>query len=85
MQRILNNPDDVVDEMLQGFLKAHPDIVEAIMKEIRRCREDIGDALTHTAGKNVRAIGYAENPKPLTEYKEDYPYLVAMYDKTEVG
>lgn len=29
MQRILNNPDDVVDEMLQGFLKAHPDIVEA--------------------------------------------------------
>lgn len=63
----------------------YPDIVEAIMKEIRRCREDIGDALTHTAGKNVRAIGYAENPKPLTEYKEDYPYLVAMYDKTEVG
>ena len=29
MQRILNNPDEVVDEMLQGFLKAHPDIVEA--------------------------------------------------------
>ncbi len=29
MQRILNNPDDIVDEMLQGFLKAHSDIVEA--------------------------------------------------------
>lgn len=29
MQRILNNPDHIVDEMLQGFLKAHSDIVEA--------------------------------------------------------
>ncbi len=29
MQRILNNPDDIVDEMLKGFLKNHSDIVEA--------------------------------------------------------
>ena len=29
MQRILNNPDNIVDEMLKGFLKAHSDIVEA--------------------------------------------------------
>lgn len=27
MQRFLNNPDDVVDEMLRGFLKSHSDIV----------------------------------------------------------
>ncbi|GHV08673.1 dihydroxyacetone kinase subunit DhaK [Spirochaetia bacterium] len=27
MQRILNNPDDIVDEMLKGFVKAHGDIV----------------------------------------------------------
>ncbi len=29
MQRILNNPDYIVDEMLEGFLKTHSDIVEA--------------------------------------------------------
>lgn len=29
MQRILNNPDDIVDEMLKGFLKTHSDIVAA--------------------------------------------------------
>ena len=29
MQRIMNNPDNIVDEMLKGFLKAHSDIVEA--------------------------------------------------------
>ena len=28
MQRILNNPDNILDEMLEGFLKAHSDIVE---------------------------------------------------------
>jgi dihydroxyacetone kinase-like protein len=29
MQRILNNPDNIVDEMLKGFLKVHRDIVSA--------------------------------------------------------
>ena len=29
MQRILNNPDDIVNEELEGFLKAHPDLVSA--------------------------------------------------------
>ena len=28
MQRILNDPDNIVDEMLKGFLKVHADIVE---------------------------------------------------------
>lgn len=28
MQRIMNNPDDIVDEMLSGFLKTHSDIIE---------------------------------------------------------
>ena len=29
MQRIINNPDNVVDEMVAGFLKAHGDTVAA--------------------------------------------------------
>ena len=28
MQRMINNPDDIVDEMLEGFVKAHGDLVE---------------------------------------------------------
>ena len=27
MQKIINNPQDVVDEMLEGFIKAHPDLI----------------------------------------------------------
>lgn len=30
MQRILNDPDHVVDEMLQGFVKTHSDIVKLV-------------------------------------------------------
>lgn len=28
MQRIINNPNDVVDDMINGFVKAHKDIIE---------------------------------------------------------
>ena len=28
MQRILNNPDNITDEMLEGFMRVHADIVE---------------------------------------------------------
>ena len=38
MQRILNNPDDIVDEMLVGFLKAHGDIVTGIPENSRVVR-----------------------------------------------
>ena len=27
MQKFINNPQDVVDEMLEGFVKAHPDLI----------------------------------------------------------
>lgn len=63
----------------------HPDIVAMIMEKIEECREDIGDAFTNTVGKNVRSVGKVDNPKPLTEYDESHPYIISLYDKTEVG
>ena len=27
MQKFINNPQDVVDEMLEGFVRAHPDLI----------------------------------------------------------
>lgn len=35
MQRIMNNPDYIVDEMLQGFVKAHGDLVKTIPENPR--------------------------------------------------
>lgn len=35
MQRILNDPDNIVDEMLCGFQKAHPDLVQGFAENPR--------------------------------------------------
>ncbi len=62
-----------------------PEIVQKLEKLLQECREDLGDRLTETTGKNRRPIGRVENPKPLTEYDENHPYVVAMYDLPDNG
>lgn len=64
MQRILNNPDDIVDEMLQGFLKTHSDIVAAtdnkrVIKSVtapHKCR--VGVVTGGGSGHKPAFIGY---------------------------
>jgi arylsulfatase A-like enzyme len=65
--------------------EAHPEVVDAIMKRIEACRKDVGDAFTNTKGRHVRPIGRVAHAKPLTSYDENHPYIMAMYDKNEVG
>ncbi len=40
--------------------EAHPDVVARLQKLAEQAREDLGDALTGRAGKNVRSAGVAE-------------------------
>lgn len=68
-----------------NIYEAYPEIVESIMVKVKEAREDLGDAFTNTVAKNNREIGISNNPKPLTEYDENHPYIISMYDKTEVG
>ena len=56
-----------------------------MMKKIENCRKDLGDTFSHTKGKNIREIGSVENAKPLTMYDENHPYIIALYDRNEVG
>jgi len=58
----------------------HPEIVSMLEAKAERMREDIGDEATGRAGRNNRSIGSVKNAKPLTEYREDHPYMIAMYD-----
>jgi len=51
----------------------------------RDLRRDLGDAATGVRGENIRPIGRVDNPKPLTEYDPDHPYIMAMYDKHHRG
>jgi dihydroxyacetone kinase-like protein len=58
MQRILNNPDNIVDEMLKGFVKVHSDIVTATDNPRVIKRKDI------PAGKVGVATGGGSGHKP---------------------
>lgn len=69
----------------KNLYEEYPNVVKEIMGKINICREDMGDAFTGIIGKNIRPIGKVENPKPLTVFDENHPYIIAMYDKTEVG
>jgi arylsulfatase A len=63
----------------------HPDVVSGLMSKIEACRRDLGDEATGVAGENVRPIGLVDNPKPLTQYDPNHPYIIAMYDKYQRG
>lgn len=63
MQRILNNPDDIVDEMLKGFLKAHSDIVEKtdnprVIKARNIPSDKVGIVTGGGSGHKPAFIGY---------------------------
>ena len=56
------------------------EIVVALSAKAKAIREDIGDEALGVVGRNNRPIGRIENAKPLTEYRKDHPYMIAMYD-----
>jgi len=57
-----------------------PDVVEELMSKIEACRLDMGDEVKGVEGENVRPCGYVENPRPLTRYDENHPYMIEEYD-----
>jgi arylsulfatase A-like enzyme len=58
----------------------HSDIVADLEAKAEECRADIGDAVTGEEGANCRPPGLVDDPKPMTEFDPDNPYMVAMYD-----
>ena len=63
----------------------YPEIVHKLNLFAQKCREDLGDSAVNIVGKNTRLPGRVKNPKMLTEYDPDHPYIIALYDKMEVG
>lgn len=63
MQRILNNPDNIVDEMLCGFLKTHKDLVEKtdnkrVIKYVEPVQDRVGVVTGGGSGHKPAFIGY---------------------------
>ena len=63
MQRILNNPDAIVDEMLLGFVKTHSNIVAAtkhprVLKAVNMLHDKVGIVTGGGSGHKPAFIGY---------------------------
>jgi len=75
----LYNLDDDVGETTNVY-EQHPDVVAELSAILDEAREDLGDLATDTMGAGIRTPGHVENARPLTEYSDDHPYIVALYD-----
>lgn len=64
MQRILNNPDNIVDEMLAGFVKCHSDIVKHVVVSEENQRGVIAALGAPCAGKVGVVTGGGSGHKP---------------------
>lgn len=62
-----------------------PQLVAELEKRAREVAALLGDECAGVAGEEVRPCLCVEDPKPLTEYDENHPYIVALYDKSEAG
>ena len=64
MQRILNNPDHIVDEMLEGFAKCHSSIVKRVVTSEENARGVIAAVNAPKAGKVGVVTGGGSGHKP---------------------
>lgn len=80
----LYNLDDDIGETT-NVAEQNPDIVSELKQLLDDCRRDMGDEATGVEGENRRPAGWVDNPKPLTEYHPDHPYIVALYDNNMCG
>lgn len=75
---LFNLRDDVGET--KDLLATHPEIVAQIEVIADEFRHQLGDQRLGHEGTEIRPIGECPNPKPLTEYDENHPYMVACYD-----
>ena len=61
------------------------DIVEQLLISVNNCIETLGDKSLNITGSEIRKAGRIENPKTLTTFEENHPYMYAEYDKGERG
>lgn len=68
---------DVIDQ--------YPEIVAKIEAIADEFRETLGDRRLGRKGSEIRSVGLCQNPKTLTTYDENHPYMVAYYDLADMG
>lgn len=83
VHELYNLRDDTAESV--NLYDRHPEIVAQLNALAQACREDLGDNVTKVTGKQTRPIGKVAYASPLTSYDADHPYIIALYDRNEVG
>lgn len=80
---LYNLRDDIgeTEDLSEHF----PEIVKQISDRADELRNKLGDQGRLNFGTECRPAGKVENPVPLTYYDENHPYIVALYDKDDIG
>ncbi|HBN82666.1 MAG TPA: Cerebroside-sulfatase [Clostridiales bacterium] len=86
-ENVINELYDLENDIgeTKNVFDENPGIVQQLQAYAKECVKDLGDKARDVKGENVREIGRAKNPKMLTTYNPDHPYIVALYDKIETG
>lgn len=83
IQPELYNLRDDVGETTNIYDK-HPEIVSEINAVAEEFRSVLGDKRLEREGLEIRETGVCEDPRPLTEYNENHPYMIAYYDLADM-
>ena len=63
----------------------HPDVVKRLTEAMAEIRAELGDARLGIRGTERRPPAVSPNPKPLTTFDPDYPYIEPAYQLNESG
>jgi len=82
MNELYNLRDDIGET--NNLFDEKPEIVAELNAVADKYRKMFGDALNNIEGEEVRPCGFCEDAKPLTEYDEHHPYMIAYYDLADM-
>jgi len=85
--KLINELYDLESDISEkvNLYSSHKEIVSKLSILADEFRKSLGDKYLDIKGKEVRPANKIDNPKPLTEYDENHPYMYAEYDKGERG
>ena len=85
--KLINELYDLDNDISEkvNLYSSHKEIVSKLSILADEFRKSLGDKYLDIKGEEVRPANRIDNPKPLTEYNENHPYMYAEYDKGERG
>jgi arylsulfatase A-like enzyme len=82
LSELYNLREDIA-EANNGY-DQYPEIVAELEAVAEAFRRAFGDRRLDREGTEIREVGLCRNPKPLTEYDENHPYMISQYDLADM-